>query len=190
MCAIVDDILDLTSIDAGTMNLDLAEVNFEQTLESALQSLAPVMDAREITAERDISNQSRTVIGDEDRLAQILHNLLSNAVNFSPEGGKISIGADVVEGYHEIRIADQGPGVHEDMRTSVFDRFEGRSPDGKRQGTGLGLSIVKGFIELHGGSIEVADTDERGACFVCRLPLNPESSMFDLSDDANISSVA
>ena len=190
LCAIVDDILDLTSIDAGTMILDLVQVDFEKTVDEALQSLAPVMEAKKISTEIDIADKSRRMTGDGERLSQILHNLLSNAVNFSPYGGRISIQANVVSDYHEIRISDEGPGVAAEMKSSVFDRFEGRSPDGKRQGTGLGLSIVKSFIELQGGSIAVCESYERGACFVCRLPLDPENGMPGTTSNNSLSSVA
>ena len=166
--AIVDDILDLTSIDAGTMQLEFDKVEFDTTINAILETLSPVTRAKDIRTAITIDELSRFVIADEVRLSQILHNLISNAVNFSPDGGKIAIDVALNDAYHEIKISDEGPGVDENMRDAVFDRFEGRSSDEKRQGTGLGLSIVKGFIELHGGSVEVHMAGKRGACFLCK----------------------
>ncbi len=177
--AIVDDILDLASIDAQTMVLDYETVNLRDTLDEILTSFETAMLRQKITADIEIEKQCEEVVADRDRLAHILQNLVSNAVNYSPDGGKVSISAHQKDGFHEISVSDQGPGVPEELRQSIFDRFEGRSADGRRAGTGLGLSIVQSFVELHGGTVRLEAADERGARFVCRMPVSPKITAID-----------
>ena len=177
--AIVDDILDLASIDADTMVLDHENVSLRGTLDEILASFDDAMSRQKITAKIEIAKESESVIADRERLSNIMRNLVSNAVNYSPDGGKILIKAHQKDGFHEISVSDQGPGVAEDLRQSIFDRFEGRSSDGRRAGTGLGLSIVQSFVELHGGTVHVEAADKRGARFVCRLPVSPKVAASD-----------
>jgi len=119
-----------------------------------------------------------------------LTNLISNAVNFSPDGGTITISAETHDNFHEIRVIDQGPGVSEDLREVIFDRFETRPHDGARKGTGLGLSIVRGFIEMHSGSVTVENASPHGSCFVCRLPIEPAIKQAPYSVDSSITAAA
>ena len=178
--AIVDDILDLASIDAQTMVLDYETVGLRQTLEDIVSSFEETMSRQKITTEIDIAKECKDIVADSERLAHILQNLVSNAVNYSPDGGKISVSAQRDGEFHEISVSDQGPGVAEELRQSIFDRFEGRSADGRRAGTGLGLSIVQSFVELHGGTVHVEAADGgRGARFVCRMPVTPKMTTID-----------
>src|SRR5690606_3332105 len=110
---------------------------------------------------------------DENRVRQILYNLLSNAANYAPEGGKISLSATQAGDAVEFRVHDNGPGMPPEMLATIFKRFESRSAGGRRRGAGLGLSIVKSFVELHGGTVEIDTGPDRGTTVTCRFPLAP-----------------
>lgn len=171
--ALVDDILDLASIDAGTMVLDREELELTPVIDQSLASFDALFSEKGIKTKIDVAEESNRIIADRDRLVQILHNLLSNAINASPDGSKITIEAKVEDDMHVLSISDEGSGVPEGMEETIFNRFEAVSAQGRRQGAGLGLSIVKGFVELHGGSVRTESAGKRGACFVCRFPQNP-----------------
>jgi len=173
--AIVDDILDLASIDAGTMTLDYSSVELDAVVNSVFEDLADGMDEKGLRADVEISDASSEVPADSVRITQIVRNMLSNAINFSPDGGKISVTADRVDDYHEIRIMDEGPGIDETELQVIFDRFESRASDGSKSGTGLGLSLVRSLVELHEGSVRVDDEYENGTCFVCQIPVEQPS---------------
>jgi len=176
LAAIVDDILDLASIDAGTMKLDLDTVELDQTVKDAFETYADAMRDKGLKAVVDIAKPSEKIMVDGERLLQILQNIISNAINFSPDGGTITLTAKQIDAAHEIRITDQGPGIGDAQASAIFDRFETQPGATGKTGTGLGLSIVKGFVELHGGSVAV-DTEYRdGTCFVCKLPIQPTVS--------------
>ena len=170
---IVDDIIDLASVDAGTMVLDHETVNLKTNIESVISSFASAVDEKQIKFESNVDRSSTSVIADEKRLTQILENLVSNAVTFSPDGGTVQIEAKLSNATHEIRVIDQGPGIPEGRDQQIFDRFETSSQDGSRLGPGLGLSIVRSFAQLHGGSVRTEKTKNGGACFVFTLPVEP-----------------
>jgi len=170
---IVDDILDLASIDAGTMELDHETIDLKSNISQVISNFASAVEEKQIKFKTDIAASSASVIGDERRLTQILENLVSNAITFSPDGGTVQIEAKKNGAYHEIRVIDQGPGVAEGQDQQIFDRFETGSQDGSRLGTGLGLSIVRSFVQLHGGSVRIEKAEVGGACFVFALPVQP-----------------
>jgi signal transduction histidine kinase len=172
---LVDDILDLASIDAGTMRLDLQKVDVQSTVDSVLLTHVDVMKSKGLKAEVSVEKSAAMLNADPERLEQILDNLISNAVTISPDGGTISIRAKCDADEIELEIADEGPGIAEADRDKVFDRFEAQVTTNGRQGSGLGLSIVKGFVELHGGKISIKENVERGACFVCAFPIGEKS---------------
>jgi signal transduction histidine kinase len=113
-------------------------------------------------------------MADTDRLHQILHNLLSNAVAVSPDGGTISLRSRRVGEDIELEISDEGPEVAADDRNRIFGRFERRSGDRHHRGSGLGLSIAKSLVELHGGTIGIAERKQAGVAIVTRLPWRHE----------------
>lgn len=172
--AMVDDILDLASIDAGSMTLEFDEINLPNMVNEILSAFDPIFEQKGLKQNIQISKESALVIADNDRMHQVLTNLISNATNFSPDGGTISITAERFDTHHEIKVIDQGPGIAEDQRDAIFDRFETQPHDGARKGTGLGLSIVRGFIEMHGGTVNVDNVSPNGSCFICKLPITPE----------------
>lgn len=180
---IVDDILDLASIDAGTMTLEYSKVDLETAIQKSIDTNAIEMKEKGLKASLTIAPDSAKVNADQLRLEQILSNVISNAVNFSPDGGLIRISAQPIDAMHEIRIMDEGSGIDPSMVEVIFDRFESRPSSNGKNGTGLGLSIVRSFIELHGGTVSI-DTDyEQGTCFVCRLPVDPNPNAMDPEED-------
>lgn len=168
---LVDDILDLASIDAGTMQIESQELTFVECVDEVLETVAGDIQSKGLSVDVKVANRDVKVLADPHRLHQILRNLVSNAINFSPDGGAISIGGALHGGLFEVTVSDDGPGIEPSERAKVFDRFEARSAAGGRQGTGLGLSIVRGFTEMHGGTVTINESASGGACFVCTFPL-------------------
>lgn len=171
---LVDDILDLASIDAGTMKLDISPVDVDLAVRMALDSRSEDMRDKGLRCEVDIAKASETIKADPDRLHQIISNLVSNAINFSPDGGLIKVSAHRNGDFHEIRIMDEGPGIKPSEFEIIFDRFETQPTSSGKKGTGLGLSIVRGFMDLHGGTVSIDADYTDGTCFVCSLPVSPK----------------
>ena len=111
--------------------------------------------------------------GDEIRIRQILYNLLSNAVNYAPDGSVVRLACRKLEIGTEFSVHDDGPGIPPDVLDTVFRRFEPRANGGRRRGAGLGLSIVKSFVELHGGSVRIETAPNEGTTVICLFPINP-----------------
>lgn len=186
----VDDILNLASIDAGSMTLNIEPVKVEHIVESIFEQSASALEAKSLKFNIDIADECAEILADEERIIQVLKNLISNAVNFSPDGGTITVSTERNEPFNEIKIIDEGAGVSEDQREAIFDRFETQPHNGARKGTGLGLSIVRGFIEIHGGTVTVEDVEGAGACFVCRIPIEPEGTQYSADETETITSAA
>jgi len=171
---IVDDILDLATVDAGIMELDISEVPVEQTVRAAADLVVERLREHNIGIDIQLDQAPVSFHADANRIRQILFNLLSNAVNFAPEGSRIKLICE----RHPIGIAfavhDDGPGIPPDVLDGIFRRFEPRPNGGRRRGAGLGLSIVKSFVELHDGTIEIETGADRGTTVTCRFPMAPE----------------
>ena len=188
--AMVDDILDLASIDAGSMTLEFGEIDLEEMIHDILSIFEHAFEQKGLKKNISVSQGSSKMIADPTRINQVLNNLISNAVNFSPDGGTILISAECHGDYHEIRVVDQGPGVAENQRDTIFDRFETQPHEGARKGTGLGLSIVRSFVEMHSGTVSVEDASPNGSCFICRLPVKPEVKQVPYNADTAITAAA
>jgi signal transduction histidine kinase len=174
LLAIVNDILDLATIDAGIMELDLAEVDIAATVEAAIEGVQDRLRESHISLETRIPRDIGSFVADGKRIRQILFNLLANAIAFSSEGGRVSVSAARVGDTIEFSVSDNGPGIAGDFLGSVFDRFASRPRGDARGGAGLGLSIVKSFVTLHGGTVDISSQEGRGVTVVCRLPVRPE----------------
>jgi signal transduction histidine kinase/PAS domain-containing protein len=175
--ALIDDILDLATIDAGAMQLDLGRLDIGKTIQESLEAAAEKIDRYKLRTKVQIDPKMPQIIGDERRLRQIIFNLVSNAAGVSPDGGLIEISARMDGGEFELAVCDQGPGVPEEKRDRIFERFETGKAKDHRHGAGLGLSIVKSFVELHGGRVYVEPAGKRGARFVCRIPAKPSDNL-------------
>lgn len=170
LLAIINDILDLATVDAGVMELDLGAVDIAATVEAAVTGLKDRLSEARLTLVVDVPESIGSFVADEKRIRQVLFNLLSNAIAFSEDAGRVEIGCrregeDVI-----FTVRDQGRGIPEDYLEAVFQRFESRTAGARRRGAGLGLSIVKSFVELHGGSVEIQSKEGYGTTVVCRFP--------------------
>lgn len=164
----VNDLLDLERIEQGR-----SEMHFSETDAAALINDV-VTGFRSSAMLQDRTIEVRTsadlfIRADEDRIRQVLINLLSNALKYSPEGSIVTIRALAEEGCLTVIISDQGPGIPVEEQDKIFDRFYTR---GDKKGTGLGLAISKGIIEAHGGTIGVVSDGQQGSSFYFRLPLS------------------
>ena len=173
LLAIVNDILDLASIDAGMMELDLEDVEVAELADAALSAVGPRFLENSIKVEVDVDPPASGFRADMGRMRQVLISLLSNAANHAPENSIVTLSCRTDGAFIEFSVADQGPGIPPDVLESVFERFERGASNSRRRGSGLGLALVKSFVELHGGSVSLDTAPERGTKVTCRLPLAP-----------------
>jgi PAS domain S-box-containing protein len=171
---IIEDILDVSRVITGKLQLNLAPVDLVAVVDAALDAVRPAMEAKEIKIETIIDASLRPISGDPDRLQQVVWNVLSNAAKFTPSGGAIQISVHLVDTHVLVQVRDSGPGIAPDFLPHIFERF--RQGDGSTTrthgGLGLGLAIVRHLVELHGGTITVENrTDDVGTTFTIRLPL-------------------
>jgi signal transduction histidine kinase len=171
LLVIINDILDLASIDNGTVTLDLAPVDLKQTVSEAVQGLSDRLSSSNVALDIAISPDLGPLMADGKRLRQVMFNLLSNAISFSATGQKISIAATRRGQEALLSVEDQGPGIAPEIIDRVFDRFESHAHGSTSRGVGLGLSIVRSFVELHGGHVAIVSGPGQGTRVTCHLPL-------------------
>jgi signal transduction histidine kinase len=175
LLTIVNDILDLATVDAGIMELDIGEIDVDRIVHQAGDLIAERLREHGITLDIDLSAAPKRFRGDENRVRQVLFNLLSNAVNYAPDQSAIGIACRGKGGDIEFSVTDQGPGIPAEVLDTVYRRFEAHANGGRRRGAGLGLSIVKSFVELHGGAVEIDTGKGRGTTVTCRFPAEPDA---------------
>jgi PAS domain S-box-containing protein len=171
MFSLINDLLDIEKIKSGMMELDLMQLPLQKAFQLCLELQTSYAD--QMAVKLDIRPTDLVVMADEDRLARVLSNLVSNAIKFSPRGGTIIVLAESQGKMALIVVQDQGPGVPANMLESVFDRFQqvrGHGPKTKG-GSGLGLAICKAIVELHGGKIWLKSEEGKGSAFTFSLPL-------------------
>jgi PAS domain S-box-containing protein len=171
---IIEDILDVSRVITGKLQLNLGPVDLVTVVDAALDAVRPAMEAKDIKIETVIDTSLRMISGDADRLQQVIWNVLSNAAKFTPAGGEVEILVNQTPTHVQVQVNDTGPGIAPDFLPYVFERF--RQADGSTTrthgGLGLGLAIVRHLVELHGGTIGVENrADRTGASFIIRLPL-------------------
>jgi len=174
LLALINDILDLATIDAGAMTLNLGPVDIRKTMEAAAQGIGDRLVKDNITL--DIETDPADIglfSADERRIRQVLFNLLSNAVGFSPSGGTVRLRAERRHDAIAFSVTDQGPGIPPEMKHRIFDWFESHSLGSQHRGAGLGLSIVRSFVQLHGGTVDIESTVGQGTTVTCIFPTNP-----------------
>ena len=171
---IIDDLLDMARILAGTMKLTFTPVDPVAVTQATLDVVGPMAAARNIelgfspdTSFVDLIN------GDQSRLQQAIGNLLTNAIKFTPDGGRIDVSVAHVGSAVEIKVVDTGQGIRADFLPHIFERYrQAGGGTSRQQGLGLGLAIVRQLVELHGGTVQAASEGEgRGATFIIRLPI-------------------
>ena len=171
---LINDVLDLSKIEAGRLELRREPFDFSVVVEESVESLAAQAQAKSIKVSSEV-NVPGAVIGDRLRVKQILVNLLSNAVKFTPEHGKVAVRVAIEKGNVVASVSDTGIGIPSEERLKIFDKFYqvGNTTKGVREGTGLGLAITKRLVEEHGGTIELKSVPGRGTTFTFRLPAEP-----------------
>ena len=172
LLSIIDAILDLTTIDAGAMELKLKQVNVAAMMEEVAGSMDEAITKRDLTLNIELAEEATTFIADEKRVKQVLANLLSNAVGFSPVGSTVRMGARREGKELMIWVADTGRGIEPEFQPRAFDRFQARPAGGGHRGPGLGLAIVKSLVELHGGRVSLMSRVNKGTTVVCSFPLD------------------
>ena len=173
LLAIINDILDLATLDAGIMELDLREVDVAATVEAAVEGLKDRLAEARIRLETHVPDDIGVMIADETRLRQVLFNLISNALRYSEEEGLVNVSCNREDDNVTFVVQDHGCGIPADVLKQVFNRFVGHDTGARRQGAGLGLSIVKSFVELHGGTVDIDSAESRGTTVTCVFPARP-----------------
>ena len=172
---LIDDLLDVSRIITGKLRLAVRATNLAPVIEAALESMRPAAEAKEIQLrfERGLEEGEDELIGDPDRLQQVVWNLISNAIKFTPPRGRVEVQLSRQGPEFEIRVEDSGKGIPREFLPSVFDRFQQADSTTTRThgGLGIGLAIVRHLVELHGGSVSAAsEGEDRGATFRVWLP--------------------
>ena len=176
---LIEDLLDITRITTGKLRLNVGPVDLDAVVGAAVETMQPAARAKGIRIDVELEEPAGPLLGDPERIQQIVWNLVSNAVKFSRNGGLVTVSVAKRDGGVRIAVKDTGQGIAPEFLPHVFERFrqgEGGTTRSKG-GLGLGLAIVKHLIELHGGTIEVTSEGEgRGATFLVSLPLHHRSS--------------
>ena len=176
---LVGDVLDVSRIITGRLRLSVRPVDLRVVVRQALDAIAPAAAARSVLLEFAVASGETTIAGDADRLQQVVWNLVSNAVKFTPAGGRVEVRLDRAPQGIELAVTDTGAGIAPEFLPRVFDRFSqaDASPRRAHGGLGLGLSIVRHLVELHGGTVAAASQGiGRGARFTVRLPARAVAS--------------
>jgi len=169
MDTLIQDLLDVTRVEAGGLSVELLPIDTRILLEESLRTLEPVAESKSIVLRLNAPPELPPVNADSERIAQALSNLVGNAVKFSPPESEITVGAAERNGEVLVSVSDRGPGMTPEQLAHAFDRFwQSRRTD--REGAGLGLAITKGIIDAHGGRIWAESEIGNGSTFYFTLP--------------------
>jgi signal transduction histidine kinase len=170
LLAIINNILDLATIDAGAMTLTLGPVDIRKAIDAAAEGIQDRLARDHIALRIDADPNIGHFIGDERRVVQVLYNLLANAVGFAPQESAITLSARRSDHSITFAVSDRGPGIPAEVKDKVFDWFESHSNGSRHRGAGLGLSLVRSFVELHGGKVRVESAVGKGTTVTCEFP--------------------
>jgi len=172
LLSLINDILDLSKVEAGRMELEPGTFSLRLALENALTLIHDRAARQGLRVELTVDETLGDVVGDERKLKQVLLNLLSNAVKFTPDGGRIEVRAMAANGTVEVSVTDNGVGIAPEDQETIFEEFRQVGTDyaRKREGTGLGLSLARKFVELHGGRLWVKSEVGQGSTFTFSIP--------------------
>jgi CheY-like chemotaxis protein/two-component sensor histidine kinase len=171
---LIADLLDISRITSGKLRLDVQRVELPAVIDAALEAVRPAAEAKGVRLQTVVEPVHVPVHGDPNRLQQIIWNLVSNAVKFTPKGGRVQIVLARVNSHVEIRVSDTGEGIAPEFLPHLFERFTqaNSSPGREHTGLGLGLALVKQLVEMHGGKVRAASSGVGlGATFIVDLPL-------------------
>jgi signal transduction histidine kinase len=171
LLSLINDILDLSKIEAGRMDLDISAFDLPTAIDDAMLLMRERASRRGLTLERHVDERLGEISADQRKVKQVLLNLLSNAVKFTPEGGRITVSAAAEDDAVAIAVTDTGIGIASEDHEAVFEEFRqvGQS-DRKAEGTGLGLALCRKFVELHGGRIALTSELGKGSTFSFTIP--------------------
>jgi hypothetical protein len=171
---LIDDMLDVSRIVLGKFQVDLKPTRISDIVEAALTTARPVAQEREVKLRAELNGRDTVVQADPSRMQQVIGNILSNAIKFSPPGKEVDLRLERVDHELKISVQDQGEGIDPSFLPHVFERLRQSESAAKRSGLGLGLAIARHIVELHHGEITAAsDGPGRGATFTVTLPLAP-----------------
>ena len=175
LLSLINDILDLSKVEAGRMELEPSAFDLPAALEGCLTLVRERATRHGITLGLTVDERLGQIVADERKVRQVVLNLLSNAVKFTPEGGRVAVGAARADGSVEVSVSDTGIGIAQDEQEAIFEEFRQAGSDytRKREGTGLGLALSRKFVELHGGRIWVKSEVGKGSTFTFTLPERP-----------------
>jgi two-component system, NtrC family, sensor kinase len=172
LLSLINDILDLSKIEAGRMELELTDFHLPTALDNALTLVRERAGRRSIALQMSVDERLSEIRADERKIRQVVLNLLSNAIKFTPEGGRIELGAVPKDGLVEVSVSDTGVGIAPEDQEKVFEEFrQVGTAEKKAEGTGLGLTLCRKFIELHGGKIWVKSQEGVGSTFTFTIPV-------------------
>jgi PAS domain S-box-containing protein len=181
MQRLISDLLDFGKANSGHLSVRKLPVAVEAVIEAALESLSPRALAKSLKIELEVQESLPLLLGDSERLIQVLWNLLGNAIKFTPNGGEIKIGAHLEEARVHFCVSDSGPGISEADQKSIFEKFW-QVQKASSLGTGLGLAIAKDIVEVHGGVIWVTSCLNQGSHFHFCIPVCPVETKSQPSD--------
>lgn len=170
---LIDDLLDISRIITGKLRLEISTLDLSEVIMEAVEAMRPAAEAKEIRLQTMLDSETGLISGDGNRLQQVVWNLVSNAVKFTPKGGRVQIRLERINSHVEIIVSDTGKGIETDFLPFVFDRFRQADQTTTRQygGLGLGLSIVRQLVEMHGGTVHAESVGEdEGTTFIVKLP--------------------
>jgi signal transduction histidine kinase len=172
LLTLINDILDLSKIEAGRMELERGAFSLRSALENGVTMVRERAARHDIAVTLEMWSELDDVSGDERKVKQVIYNLLSNAVKFTPDGGRVDVIAAREDGHVRVVVRDSGIGIAADDQQRIFEEFSqvGRDPERSREGTGLGLTLSKRFVELHGGRITLESAPGKGSAFTFTLP--------------------
>ena len=184
LLSLINDILDLSKVEAGEMELQPSEVSLRSLLETGLTMVRQKALQHGIALSLEIEEESDTLVADERKVKQIIFNLLSNAVKFTPDGGRVGVEAHREGEWAAVTVWDTGIGIAPEDQKRLFQAFQQIDGSLNRQyeGTGLGLALTKRLVELHGGDIRVVSAPGEGSCFTFTLPLQKVPSSAEVDD--------
>ncbi len=178
---LIDNILDLATADAGVAELRLERQDIQTLVDRARAGLAGTLTAAGSETPPnliiDIADDLPEFVADGTRIVQVLYNLLSNAARYSAPGAEVRLSVSDRAGRIVFTIEDEGVGISDELKAAMFQRFEGRSAEGRQRGAGLGLAIVKTFVSLHGGTIALERREPRGTRVIVSIPANPAEAV-------------
>jgi signal transduction histidine kinase len=173
---VIEDLLDVSHIVTGTLEMHLRATALPPVVEAAIESLRPAWDAKRITVDVTLDRMMEPIAADPDRLQQVVWNLVSNAIKFTPSGGHVDVELEATAREAVLTVCDNGIGLQPEVAAHLFERFRQGDSSSTREygGLGLGLGIVRHVVELHGGTVSASSRGEHlGSVFQVRLPLRP-----------------